>query len=117
MTTSEPGVCPVILTDDAAARVMDQLMEDGDPASFLRIYVQGGGCSGFAYGMTIDTAAGADDLRWEVKGVAVVIDALSLQYLVGAEVDYQETVRERGFVFRNPNATTTCGCGSSFSIG
>ena len=106
---------PLIFTSAAAAKVAALIKEEGNPALNLRIYIQGGGCSGFQYGFTFDENAGEGDVRVETDGVGLLIDPMSMQYLVGAEVDYVEDLRGAQFVIRNPNATTTCGCGSSFS--
>lgn len=103
-------------TDSAAARVGQLIAEEGDPNLKLRVYVTGGGCSGFQYGFTFDETVNEDDTVLEKSGVSVLIDPMSFQYLQGAEIDYTENVSGAQFVIRNPNATTTCGCGSSFSV-
>lgn len=106
---------PLVFTSAAAAKVASLIAEEGNPALNLRIYIQGGGCSGFQYGFTFDENVSEDDVRIETDGVGLLIDPMSMQYLVGAEVDYVEGLQGAQFVIRNPNATTTCGCGSSFS--
>ena len=106
---------PLVFTDAAAAKVKSLIDEEGNPNLKLRVFVQGGGCSGFQYGFTFDEEAGADDTRMEKGGVTLLIYPMSLQYLVGAEIEYQSNVEGEQFVIKNPNATSTCGCGSSFS--
>ena len=106
---------PIIFTDNAAAKVGELITEEGNDNLKLRVYVSGGGCSGFQYGFTFDEEVNEDDTQVENGGVTVLIDSMSIQYLAGAEVDYKEVVSGAQFVIRNPNATTTCGCGSSFS--
>lgn len=111
---AEPPV-PLIFTDSAAAKVADLIAEEGNPELKLRVFVQGGGCSGFQYGFTFDEAVNDDDTTFEKNGVTLLVDSMSFQYLVGAEIDYKEDINGSQFVIKNPNATTTCGCGSSFS--
>ncbi|WP_257253483.1 MULTISPECIES: iron-sulfur cluster insertion protein ErpA [unclassified Endozoicomonas] len=107
---------PILLTDDAANKV-NRLMEDEDNKCLrLRVYVTGGGCSGFQYGFKFDDQLADDDTLVKKKGAEMVVDSLSYQYLVGAEVDYEEGLEGSRFLVKNPNATATCGCGSSFSI-
>ena len=106
---------PLIFTDSAAAKVADLIAEEGNPDLKLRVFVQGGGCSGFQYGFTFDEAVNEDDTSFEKHGVTLLVDSMSFQYLVGAEIDYKEDINGSQFVIKNPNATTTCGCGSSFS--
>lgn len=106
---------PLVFTDAAAAKVKSLIDEEGNTALKLRVFVQGGGCSGFQYGFTFDEEAAEDDTRLEKAGVTLLIDPMSLQYLTGAEIDYQQNVEGEQFVIKNPNATSTCGCGSSFS--
>jgi iron-sulfur cluster insertion protein len=102
---------------DAAARKVGQLIEkEGNPDLKLRVYIQGGGCSGFQYGFTFDEEIQDGDTQIANGGVVLLIDPLSVQYLTGAEIDYREDLSGAQFVIRNPNATTTCGCGSSFSV-
>ena len=107
---------PILFTDSAAAKVADLIAEEGNPDLKLRVFVQGGGCSGFQYGFTFDEITNEDDTQMNKNGVTLLIDAMSLQYLVGAEIDYKDDLEGSQFVIRNPNATTTCGCGSSFSV-
>lgn len=107
---------PILFTDSAAAKVKDLLIEEGNNNLKLRVFVQGGGCSGFQYGFTFDEDVNEDDTTLEKNGVALLVDPMSFQYLVGAEIDYKEDIEGSQFVIRNPNATTTCGCGSSFSV-
>lgn len=106
---------PLIFTDSAATKVKELIDEEGNADLKLRVFVTGGGCSGFQYGFTFDEARNEDDTVMEKGGVTLVIDPMSFQYLVGAEIDYQEGLEGAQFVIKNPNATTTCGCGSSFS--
>jgi iron-sulfur cluster insertion protein len=115
---SAPAVPPPVLdfTTAAAAKVSQLIDEEGNPELMLRLYVTGGGCSGFQYGFAFDDQQAEDDTRVVTDGVPLVIDAMSLQYLVGARVDYEEGLEGARFVIQNPNAQTTCGCGSSFSV-
>jgi iron-sulfur cluster insertion protein len=106
---------PLIFTDSAASKVRELVDEEGNPELKLRVFVQGGGCSGFQYGFTFDEVINEDDTQMSKNGVTLLIDAMSLQYLGGAEIDYKEDLQGAQFVIKNPNATTTCGCGSSFS--
>ena len=115
VATEEPPV-PILFTDSAAAKVADLIAEEGNAALKLRVFVQGGGCSGFQYGFTFDEDVNEDDTTLEKNGVALLVDPMSFQYLVGAEIDYKEDIEGSQFVIRNPNASTTCGCGSSFSV-
>jgi iron-sulfur cluster insertion protein len=107
---------PVVFTDAAARKVRALLDEETNPNQMLRVFVTGGGCSGFQYGFTFDENAAEDDTRVENGGVTLVVDPMSVQYLQGAEIDYKEGVEGAQFVIRNPNAATTCGCGNSFSV-
>jgi iron-sulfur cluster insertion protein len=107
---------PLRLTAAAAAKVAELVRDEGNPALKLRVYINGGGCSGFQYGFSFDEQQAEDDLAIERDGTTLVVDPLSLQYLMGAEVDYAESLSGAQFVIRNPNAKTTCGCGSSFSV-
>jgi iron-sulfur cluster insertion protein len=107
---------PLVFTDSAAAKVKDLVDEEGNPELKLRVFVQGGGCSGFQYGFTFDEVVNEDDTQMSKNGVTLLIDAMSFQYLVGAEIDYKEDLQGSQFVIKNPNASTTCGCGSSFSV-
>jgi iron-sulfur cluster insertion protein len=111
---AEPPI-PLVFTDSAAAKVADLIAEEGNPELKLRVFVQGGGCSGFQYGFTFDDAVNEDDTAFDKNGVTLLVDSMSFQYLVGAEIDYKEDINGSQFVIKNPNATTTCGCGSSFS--
>lgn len=106
---------PLVFTDSAAAKVRELIDEEGNAELKLRVFVTGGGCSGFQYGFTFDEVANEDDTLMEKHGVTLLIDPMSFQYLVGAEIDYQEGLEGSQFVIKNPNATSTCGCGSSFS--
>ena len=106
---------PLVFTDSAAAKVRELIEEEGNDQLKLRVFVQGGGCSGFQYGFTFDEEVNDDDTSMEKGGVTLLIDAMSYQYLVGAEIDYKEDLEGAQFVIRNPNANTTCGCGSSFA--
>jgi iron-sulfur cluster insertion protein len=106
---------PLMFTDSAAKKVKDLIEEEKNPALMLRVFVSGGGCSGFQYGFTFEENANEDDTRVEKHGVTLLIDPLSFQYLAGAEIDFQEGVQGAQFVIKNPNAKTTCGCGSSFN--
>ncbi|MEC5217220.1 iron-sulfur cluster insertion protein [Actimicrobium sp. GrIS 1.19] len=107
---------PILFTDNAAAKVAQLIAEDGNPELKLRVFVQGGGCSGFQYGFTFDEVANEDDTTMEKNGVQLLIDSMSYQYLVGAEIDYKDDLEGAQFVIKNPGATATCGCGSSFSV-
>jgi iron-sulfur cluster insertion protein len=106
---------PLMFTDSAAAKVKALIDEEGNADLKLRVFVSGGGCSGFQYGFTFDEDTNEDDTVMQKNGVTLLIDAMSYQYLIGAEIDYQESVEGAQFVIKNPNATSTCGCGSSFS--
>ncbi len=106
---------PLTFTDSAANKVKELIVEEGNPDLKLRVFVTGGGCSGFQYGFTFDEVTNEDDTAMEKNGVTLLIDSMSFQYLVGAEIDYTEGLQGSQFVIKNPNATSTCGCGSSFS--
>lgn len=106
---------PINFTDSAASKVKELIQEEGNPDLKLRVFVTGGGCSGFQYGFTFDEVLNDDDTSMEKNGVTLLIDPMSYQYLVGAEIDYTEGLEGSQFVIKNPNATSTCGCGSSFS--
>jgi iron-sulfur cluster insertion protein len=106
---------PLVFTDNAAAKVKQLIDEEGNADLKLRVFVSGGGCSGFQYGFTFDEIANEDDTVMEKSGVTLLIDPMSYQYLVGAEIDYSDGLEGSQFVIKNPNATSTCGCGSSFS--
>lgn len=106
---------PILFTDAAATKVAELIRDEGNPALMLRVYVQGGGCSGMQYGFEFDEAVQEGDTLVEKQGVKLLVDPMSFQYLVGAEIDYKDDLEGAQFVIRNPNATTTCGCGSSFA--
>jgi iron-sulfur cluster insertion protein len=106
---------PLVFTDSAANKVKQLIEEEGNPGLKLRVFVTGGGCSGFQYGFTFDEETSDDDTMMHKAGVTLLIDPMSLQYLAGAEIDFQENLEGAQFVIKNPNATSTCGCGSSFS--
>lgn len=106
---------PLIFTEAAAIKVKQLIEEEGNSALKLRVFITGGGCSGFQYGFTFDENLNEGDAAVEKCGVTLLIDPMSYQYLVGAEIDYTEGLQGEQFVIRNPNAATTCGCGSSFS--
>ena len=107
---------PMDFTAAAAAKVRELIAEEGNAALKLRVYIQGGGCSGFQYGFEFDESQNEDDFAIVTEGVTLLVDPLSLQYLAGASVDYSESLSGAQFVIRNPNAKTTCGCGSSFTM-
>jgi iron-sulfur cluster insertion protein len=104
------------LTDSAISKIADILAEENNPNVKLRTFVQGGGCSGFSYGFTLDEEQNEDDFTFEKSGITLLVDSMSMQYLQGATIDFKEEVMGSSFVIQNPNAQTTCGCGSSFSI-
>ncbi|MBA3581714.1 MAG: iron-sulfur cluster insertion protein ErpA [Gammaproteobacteria bacterium] len=106
----------LIFTESAAAKVKGLIEEEQNPNLKLRVFVSGGGCSGFQYGFTFDENIGEDDTQVARDGVTLLVDPMSLMYLTGAEIDYTEGLEGSQFVIRNPNAATTCGCGSSFSV-
>jgi len=107
---------PLNFTAAAAHKVGQLIEQEGNSALKLRVYVQGGGCSGFQYGFTFDEEVQEGDTAIENEGVTLLVDPMSVQYLMGAEIDYREDLSGAQFIIRNPNATTTCGCGSSFSV-
>ncbi|MGH8605492.1 MAG: iron-sulfur cluster insertion protein ErpA [Gammaproteobacteria bacterium] len=107
---------PLQFTDAAAEKVRQLISEEGDDGLMLRVFITGGGCSGFQYGFTFDEDVNDGDTVVENGGVKLLIDPMSVQYLTGAEIDYSEGLEGAQFVIRNPNAATTCGCGSSFSV-
>jgi len=113
---TEDGPAPFVFTDSAADKVKQLIEEEGNAELKLRVFVQGGGCSGFQYGFTFDEDVNEDDTTMVKNGVTLLIDSMSYQYLVGAEIDYKEDINGAQFVIKNPNASTTCGCGSSFSV-
>jgi len=106
----------MIFTEAAAAKVRELILEEANPDLKLRVYITGGGCSGFQYGFSFDEKIEDGDVTVERNAVTLVVDPLSFQYLEGAEVDYSESLQGARFVIRNPNAATTCGCGSSFGL-
>ena len=106
----------LVFSDSAASKVKALIDEEGNAELKLRVFVTGGGCSGFQYGFTFDEETNEDDTVMEKNGVQLLIDAMSYQYLIGAEIDYTEGLEGAQFVIKNPNATSTCGCGSSFSV-
>ncbi|MDE2259695.1 MAG: iron-sulfur cluster insertion protein ErpA [Betaproteobacteria bacterium] len=106
---------PLVFTNNAADKVKQLIDEEGNSDLKLRVFVTGGGCSGFQYGFTFEETSNADDTVMQKNGVSLLIDPMSYQYLVGAEIDYKEDLEGAQFIIRNPNATSTCGCGSSFS--
>ena len=107
---------PLVFTDAAADKVGKLIEQEGNAELKLRVYISGGGCSGFQYGFTFDDATQDGDTEIENRGVSLLIDPMSVQYLTGAEIDYKEDLSGAQFIIRNPNASTTCGCGSSFSV-
>lgn len=109
-------VSPLVFTDSAAVKVKQLITEEKNPKLKLRVYVMGGGCSGFQYGFSFDENENEDDTKVEKGGVSLLVDPMSFQYLAGAEIDYVDDLQGARFIIRNPNATTTCGCGSSFSV-
>ncbi len=117
MSTEAESVAdsPLIFTDSAARKVKGLIEEEGNPELMLRVFVAGGGCSGFQYGFTFDEEMHEGDMEVDNGGVRLLIDPMSFQYLQGAEIDYTENLEGAQFVIRNPNAVTTCGCGQSFS--
>jgi iron-sulfur cluster insertion protein len=112
-TNAMPGM---VFTDAAARKVQQLILEERNPDLKLRVYISGGGCSGFQYGFSFDEEQAEDDIAIKNDGMILLVDPLSFQYLMGAEVDYSESLQGAQFVIRNPNASTTCGCGSSFSV-
>lgn len=114
--SDEVVALPLQFTDAAATKVKNLIADEENPALKLRVYITGGGCSGFQYGFTFDDQMNDGDMTIEKQGVALVVDPMSLQYLVGGSVDYTEGLEGSRFIVTNPNAKTTCGCGSSFSI-
>ena len=107
---------PLVFTSSAATKVAQLIAEEGNPGLMLRVYIQGGGCSGFQYGFTFDESIQDGDTEVVTEGVKLLVDPMSMQYLSGAEIDYTEGLQGAQFVIRNPNASTTCGCGSSFAV-
>ena len=115
MSTAIEMPTPINFSDNAVKKVKELIEEEGTPDLKLRVFVSGGGCSGFQYGFTFEETINEDDTKVEKDNVILLVDPISLQYLTGAEIDYQDNVQGSQFVIKNPNATTTCGCGSSFS--
>jgi iron-sulfur cluster insertion protein len=107
---------PLVFTAAAAAKVAALIEEEGNPELKLRVHIQGGGCSGFQYGFAFDDKVNDGDTQVVTDGVTLLVDPMSIQYMMGAEIDFVEGLQGSQFVIRNPNATTTCGCGSSFSV-
>ncbi|TXI17037.1 MAG: iron-sulfur cluster insertion protein ErpA [Nitrosomonas sp.] len=107
---------PLLFTDNAAAKVKQLIEEEGNNELKLRVFISGGGCSGFQYGFSFDESINEDDTVLEKNGVKLLVDPMSFQYLIGAEIDYQEDLKGAQFIIRNPGASSTCGCGSSFSV-
>lgn len=105
----------ITITDSAVSKIKSIISED-EPNAMLRIFVEGGGCSGFKYGFSLENIIEEDDLRFEKDGISVVVDAISMQYLQEAEVDYKQTLTSAEFVIKNPNVKAACGCGSSFTV-
>ncbi|MET0028501.1 MAG: iron-sulfur cluster insertion protein ErpA [Candidatus Thiodiazotropha sp.] len=116
MSTVEELNDTIVFTEAAASKVAALIEEEGNPELMLRVYIQGGGCSGFQYGFSFDENESDGDTKVTTNGVTLLVDPMSMQYLMGAEVDYTEGLQGAQFVIRNPNASTTCGCGSSFSV-
>jgi len=115
MSTAIEMPTPINFSDNAVKKVKELIEEEGTADLKLRVFVSGGGCSGFQYGFTFEETINEDDTKVEKDNVILLVDPMSLQYLTGAEIDYQDNVQGSQFVIKNPNATTTCGCGSSFS--
>ena len=120
--TQTPTQAPVLgtgyisVTESAAAKIKELLAEEGKTESGLRVFVQGGGCSGFQYGLMIEESSGVGDQSFESNGIRLYVDPVSISYLKGAEVDFVDTITGGGFTIKNPNASSTCGCGQSFNV-
>ena len=116
--TTSPAVAPSVITvtEAAASKIKELLAEENKTDSGLRVFVQGGGCSGFQYGLMIEESGGVGDQTYDSNGIKLYVDPVSLSYLKGAEVDFVDTITGGGFTIKNPNATSTCGCGSSFNV-
>jgi iron-sulfur cluster insertion protein len=115
-TNFSPDEAPLLFTDAAAQKVGELITEEDNPNLKLRVFIAGGGCSGFQYGFTFDEELQDGDTSIENGDVTLLVDPMSIQYLVGAEIDFKDDIEGSQFVIRNPNAETTCGCGSSFSV-
>jgi iron-sulfur cluster insertion protein len=113
---SSAAPAPLVFTDAAAQKVHELIQDEDNPDLMLRVFVSGGGCSGFQYGFTFDEKQEDGDSSVENKGVTLIVDPMSVQYLMGAEIDFKEDLQGAQFIIRNPNAATTCGCGSSFTV-
>ena len=116
MNLAEQAAPSLIFSVAAASKVKELIQDEGNEALMLRVFISGGGCSGFQYGFTFDDAVEEGDSTIENQGVTLLVDPMSVQYLMGAEIDYKEDLQGAQFVIRNPNAATTCGCGSSFTV-
>ena len=116
ISSAAPPPPPIVFTDAAASKVGELIQEEENPELKLRVFISGGGCSGFQYGFTFDEKVEDGDSQVVNRGVTLVIDPMSVQYLMGAEIDYKEDLQGAQFIIRNPNATTTCGCGQSFTV-
>ena len=114
--SNTPPPPPIVFTDAAADKVGELIRDEENPNLMLRVFISGGGCSGFQYGFTFDEKVEDGDSQVENRGVTLVVDPMSVQYLMGAEIDYTEDLSGAQFVIRNPNASTTCGCGQSFTV-
>lgn len=116
--TTSPAIAPSVITvtEAAASKIKELLAEENKADSGLRVFVQGGGCSGFQYGLMIEESGGVGDQTYDSNGIKLYVDPVSLSYLKGAEVDFVDTITGGGFTIKNPNATSTCGCGSSFNV-
>ncbi|MFH4354052.1 MAG: iron-sulfur cluster insertion protein ErpA [Neisseriaceae bacterium] len=116
MSTRATADEPIFFTENCCNKVKELIAEEGNPDLKLRVFVHGGGCSGFQYGFTFDEIVNEDDVQLQKEGLVFLVDPMSYQYLWGAEIDYKENLYGSQFVIRNPNAVTTCGCGSSFTV-
>lgn len=106
----------ITISESAKEKILDILAEENKPNVALRTFVQGGGCSGFSYGFTLEEEQNEDDFEFSVGSFKVLVDAMSMQYMQGATIDYKEELMGSSFTIKNPNATSTCGCGSSFGV-
>ena len=116
VNSAPPAPTGIVFTDAAAQKVSELIAEEDNPNLKLRVFISGGGCSGFQYGFTFDEDVEAGDSQVENQGVTLLVDPMSVQYLMGAEIDYKEDLQGAQFIIRNPNAQTTCGCGQSFTV-